>query len=658
MKKINQLENNYNLKINELNILEVLESNSVDYLNNFNIPISFDNKENVISYWNDKNWIFYSLRKNYLLQLDAYRDIGDKLFNELKLLTLYIYYKKYKNNYDSKFIKVVTQQLYIIIKECQKLGYSSIIELNDDLKFIQIMKNITGRYAFRTLQACLVNLQSANKLNNPYYPLKINFVEKITKLNKIGFNIKELAKKYSSSQSDYVDQTLYIPNKIQSKLIYECIKNIEEKRHNLTNIMNCLEEDYLLYEKTKKEFNITNISSATATIKSNMRRKKLKEVKNLLKKHNIEDFESIAEAHEEIKLLATACSILMLNFSGMRINELCNIKTDGFKVVNTEPKLYVLRSYETKISGGQIADYITSPIIKDCVDILKEIHALASKYDKNINPTDLFVTTRHNKLLTYGRADSIGSNISDFAKNLNLIIDSEDLKESELLNGPRDYIKEGKIWPLGSHQFRRTLIVNFVSHRLGTINAVKQQVKHMYATMTEYYAKNSQLANKFSLKIDKEIAESIEDELLNEGVRQYKQFYYSDEPLAGIKGKEIMKERASIKVLSDDEIKQVFKTGLYKISKSMYGYCTKGNLCDKKEAIDPTFCGASCSTMVITKENADNWQKLYFRNYKLLNSGVELSIEGIPMNAAKTTMQSQNEVAKKIMEQFNMKYED
>lgn len=33
-------------------------------------------------------------------------------------------------------------------------------------------------------------------------------------------------------------------------------------------------------------------------------------------------------------------------------------------------------------------------------------------------------------------------------------------------------------------------------------------------------------------------------------------------------------------------------------------------------------------------------------------------IAGIPMNAAKTPMQSQNEAAKKIMKNFNIKYED
>ena len=88
----------------------------------------------------------------------------------------------------------------------------------------------------------------------------------------------------------------------------------------------------------------------------------------------------------------------------------------------------------------------------------------------------------------------------------------------------------------------------------------------------------------------------------------------------------------------------------------MYGYCTKGNLCDRKDVIDPTFCGANCSTMIITKENALNWQKLYFRNKKILSN--ELSIGGIPMNASKTTMQSQNEIAKNIMNKFNIKYED
>lgn len=657
MSKLKNSFNNQNIPITKENILEVLQKESLEYYNRYNIPISFDLEGNIISFWNDKNWKFLSSKeKNYILNIGDYNDLNENLFNEIKLLTLYIYYIKYKKNYDSKFIRAELTQLYNIIKECNNLEYSSVLELNEDFKLIQVLENIKGRYAFRTLQACLVTLQLANKLNNPNLPLNINFVEKIRKLNKGSLKIKDLAKKYSITKNDYVDQTLYIPNKIQSKLINECIKNIEEKRHNLTNIMNCLEEDYLLYEKAKKDFNINKISIATATMKSNMRRKKLKEVQNLLIKHNISHFQSISEAQKEIKLLATSCSILMLNFSGMRINELCKIKTDGFKVVNSEPKLYILRSYETKISGGQIADYITSPIIKDCIDILKEIHAFAAKYDDSIDPSNLFVTSKHHKLLTYGRADSIGEHINDFAKNLNLVIDMEDLKESELLNGPRDYIKVGEIWPLASHQFRRTLIVNFVSHRLGTINAVKQQVKHMYATMTEYYAKNSQLALTFNLNVVKEIYDNIEEELLNEGVRQYKKFYYSEEPLAGIKGKEIMEKRQNIKVLSDNEIKQLFKSGLYKISKSMYGYCTKGNLCDKKEAIDPTFCGASCSTMIITKENANNWQKLYFRNKKLLEN--DFNIGGIPMSAAKTTMQSQNEVAKGIMDKFNMKYED
>lgn len=349
--------------------------------------------------------------------------------------------------------------------------------------------------------------------------------------------------------------------------------------------------------------------------------------------------------------------ILLLSFSGMRINEVFNIKIDGFNIINSEPKMYVIRSFETKITGGQVVDYVTSPIIKDVFEVLIKIHSLTKKYDNTANNDQLFTSSKHQKLIGYGNLLNVSANLKEYAKDLNLFISKEDVKESELINGYRDYIKEGEIWPLASHQFRRTLIVNFVSHRLGSINAVKQQVKHMFASMTEYYAKNSNLAESFDLNVVKEISESIENELLEEGVRQYKNIYYSNDILAGEKGKEIMSSRDFTNILSDDEIKQLFKTGLYKLSKSLYGYCTKGNLCDKKEAIDPTFCGAKCNTMIITKESALNWKKLYIKNKKILEDSSNLIIGGISLSSAKTTMQSQNEIAKNIMNAFNIDYE-
>lgn len=590
--------------------------------------------------------------KTFTLNFKNYSELTNLFMMQFKYIILLVYLHNEKKYRSPHKIKNIASCMYPVLVACQSVGFSSIVELNDELHFFSMMNYLKGNYTFRTLENILSTLKAFNALNSSL-GLKIN-INSNHYASKTGFNAKELAIKYSKTQSDYVAQTLYIPSKIHSKLISTCIEFIDTKRIYLTDMLSLLEEDYLMYENLKVKLKIKSVVEQRPLIAN----AKKKPTLALFKKYNLTQYSSLLEIQKEIRLLATSCIILMLNFSGMRVNELINIKTDGFKITNSEPKLYVLRSYETKISGGQIADYITSPIVKDAFDILKAIHAVAARYDTSIDPTDLFVTSKHQKLLSYGTLTSIQGHISDFAKEIGLTIDYEDVKESDLFNGPREDIKQGLIWPLASHQFRRTLIVNFVAHRLGSINAVKQQVKHMYATMTEYYARNSQLAESFGLHVVKDITVNIEEELLNEGVRQYKQFYYSDEVLSGIRGQEIMEERKHINILSDDEIKQLFKTGLYKISKSMYGYCTKGNLCDKKEAIDPTFCGASCSTMIITKENAQNWQKLYFKNKKLLDMQKDLVIAGVPMSAAKTTMQSQNEVAKHIMDKFNIKYED
>ena len=72
----------------------------------------------------------------------------------------------------------------------------------------------------------------------------------------------------------------------------------------------------------------------------------------------------------------------------------------------------------------------------------------------------------------------------------------------------------------------------------------------------------------------------------------------------------------------------MFESGQYKLTQTPYGYCTKGDECDKSGVVDPTFCGASCSNMIITYKNALNWKKLYERNNKLFNNKDKFLIYG------------------------------
>lgn len=643
-------------------LYNLLINNSIENINRINPAILFDKEDKVVSYWNDDEWDFSFEGKSKengtsaIFKRSDYKDLEQSYFDEIKYLTLIVYIKKYDSYKYLTIFKKKANQFAVFMRQVQKLKLSTIRELNEELNFIDVLRNIKGLYTWRTLENMLNVLREASEIDIPNFNLKINFAVKQTRSTKNSLSVKDMAIKYSKTESNFVDQTLYIPYALHSKLVSNCIDDINNKSKYLDNMMSFLEEDYLLYEEIKDKCSIKNVSIPSS--KKKIRREKSGLVKELLLRYDLNQFESAINIQKEIRILSTSCMILLLSFSGMRINEIFNIKIDGFNIINSEPKMYVIRSFETKITGGQVVDYVTSPIIKDVFEVLNKIHSLTKKYDNTANKDNLFTSSKHQKLIGYGNLINASINLKEYTKEIGLFVSKEDIKESELINGYRDYIKEGEIWPLASHQFRRTLIVNFVSHRLGSINAVKQQVKHIFASMTEYYAKNSNLAESFDLKVVKEISESIENELLEEGVRQYKNIYYSNDILAGEKGKEIMSNRDFTNVLSDDEIKQLFKTGLYKLSKSLYGYCTKGNLCDKKEAIDPTFCGAKCNTMIITKETALNWKKLYIKNKKLLESSSNLIIGGIALSSAKTTMQSQNEIAKQIMNSFNIDYEE
>jgi len=303
-----------------------------------------------------------------------------------------------------------------------------------------------------------------------------------------------------------------------------------------------------------------------------------------------------------------------------------------------------------------VVDYITSPIIKKVFKSLNAIQSATRKYGSDENKDNLFLKEKNQKLFSYYDTSLMNKNLKWFVDKFNIVVDEESFKEHELINGKlNNKIKVGEKWHLSSHQFRRTLIVNFVSHNLSTINEVKQQVKHMYATMTEYYAKNSQLASQFKLRQIDSIINEIQKEKIEENVRKYKDFYYSGNVLAGKKGESILQERLIADVLSDEEIRLMFKTGAYKLTKSTYGYCTKGDLCDKGGIADPTFCGMNCNTMIITKENALEWKKLYDRNEKLLSNSKELLFyNGISLEGAITMMKNQNIVAKKILESFGI----
>lgn len=656
--------NNFLTTINEdiqSDIVDI-ENKSLEYIINNNIPVSFDTDLKPISFWHDDVWIFSSLnltKKN--INVSQYKEImNSKLFEEFKLSIYTLFLKSYIEGNKKDMIKIASV-LAPIFENASIIGFKSITKINNELNFIKLLEQIKGLYSTKTLEGKLIALRDIEKLNLKSIPLNIKLNSKKRKFEKNTFSINELSKKYANQKKLDVEQSLYIPQKIHSNLINECINKIEINYKILDKIDKVLEEDLIIFQRLLNNFENNGIKDRKLIIDKIKKHRESKSnkdlsIRDLLKKHKIYNrFNNYEILKQECREIAASGFCLIATFTGMRANEIFNIKTDGYRKIKTDPELHVIRSFETKISGGQSVDYITSPIIEKVFESLIKIQNITRKYGNEKNKDKLFCSESNQKLLSYGDPSQMRKTINNFAKKINLKIDKESFKEHIKINGVNNSIKQGNIWPIKAHQFRRTLIMNFVAHNLSDLSAVKQQVKHMYSTMTEYYANNSQVLSQLKLNTPDSILSDIEDERLDENVRNYKEFYYGKEHLSGKKGVEIEKQRAIIDVLSDEEIKMMFKSGAYKLTRSTYGFCTKGDLCDKNDIADPSFCGISCNTMIITKNNALEWKKLYNRNQKLLkDSDKFLMIGNMKMKGAITMMKNQNMVAEKILKEFNI----
>lgn len=590
---------------------------------------------------------------NSSLDFTSYKSLNSKFLLDFKIVMFHFILKEYKKyKIDSIFNK--TSKIFDFFFHSQELGYSSITDLSDPVNFIQVLEQMKDKFTYGTLNLKIITLRAISELDIPELNFELPLNKKGLKNINGTFLIEDLSLKYSLNKTASYNQTLYIPKRIFSELIQHSLDIINKEEKNIETYLNFLEEDYLNYEE-----HIRNLPEKISHINKKAKMDKLsiqrtKDNRELLAKYNIE-YTNNAEISKILNRLCLASSFLILAFTGMRSNELYNIKQNSFhKIKTSSHMLYFIRTYETKISGGSNVDFITSPICENAMNIIDKIHSLARKYENDTSGY-IFSISKHQKIPSF----------SDITRHFNLLVEDfdirineEDLRDSVLLNGHCEEVKVGKYWPIKGHQLRRTLIVNFVSHMNIDINSVKQQVKHMYATMTEYYAKNSQLAKVLNMKQADDITKDIDEELINENVRQHKKLYYEEPILEGVKGKEIIQQRSATSVLTDLELKNIYKKGLLKLTRSTFGYCTKGENCDKNEVVDPTFCGARCDTMIITLQNALEWQKMYNRNRKLMNNKHLLMVDGLSIDGTETLLQSQMEVAKKIMKSFNLEYEE
>nr|MBF4444028.1 integrase [Vibrio anguillarum] len=99
----------------------------------------------------------------------------------------------------------------------------------------------------------------------------------------------------------------------------------------------------------------------------------------------------------------------------------------------------------------------------------------------------------------------------------NAIITEDDLEEFRLINPNREpqraaeNLKVGNIWPLTTHQLRRTFAVFSKRHNLCHDIAIKEQFKHLDLPTTEWYGEGGLASKIKALQIDTELQSFLND---------------------------------------------------------------------------------------------------------------------------------------------------
>ena len=153
-------------------------------------------------------------------------------------------------------------------------------------------------------------------------------------------------------------------------------------------------------------------------------------------------------------------------------------------------------------------------------------------------------------------------------------------------------VKVGQPWPLAPHQFRRTLAFYCIKNRLSTLVALKQQFKHLYLAMTEWYTNGGKLASLRDLTVDENVRKILNDISTETTANKIFKQWHSDETLSGSYGKTIMKMRGDVPTIygSWEVIYKAVKEGKLTLHGSMHSYCKSGYDCDMDGVVTPQFC--------------------------------------------------------------------
>lgn len=359
--------------------------------------------------------------------------------------------------------------------------------------------------------------------------------------------------------------------------------------------------------------------------------------------------ENYAAISKDVSSLKGLTNALVLAFTGMRDGEALALKNDCLTIrkIKGVRNFFVTTALSKTTDGQQDLEWICSETTASAIELLVDVNSLVMQKAKSIlNTMGDELTLEYKNELHQGVIENsmftpsyyLGGcgffritkrpNYStfDITNYFRIPVDSHDIDQLERLgcnyqsvspsskNRGKPY-SPGDIFNFTPHQFRHTFAWFIIANRLGELDDIRYQFKHLWESMTLIYAKRGYESIGELLNLADQYSEEMTKLTVTELVQ------YSEERSIAGKGGNKFSQRIR-EMLGDQHTSGTqahFKDAsqlIEYVSKNSdnlrgvgHGYCTKSNDCKIKNVADPSHC-VYCDGYISTPRHLPYWKAI------------------------------------------------
>ncbi|MCG9729774.1 hypothetical protein L1D44_07920 [Shewanella sp. Isolate13] len=633
-------------KVKIQDVVTLYENENWDAL--YNVVICRDRDGKVVARFGQNDWCIKPItRDKYKNHLDfRFLDGSPELQLELKLIAYgWLFHKDRSGKKVQKTSTIISRfsKSKHIYEYLKSINSTSLYALSSEKKWSDFKGMLIAKDFSQGSLISIFCALNAILILQPWLKKNFGF--------KMKFESRKLAAELSNKEQQ---QTLVIPERLSDDIYGKAIELVNQaypSRGEIAKIVELLQQNYLAgksvsdkkiknggrYTCTDNFGNIIDNHKYALFINDNQPKNLKDIIKEALQKTKTLKgikLDNSLDWKSYLGQVITACYICCGAFSGMRDSELGELTPKSYYKDRFEGRDYHMLQSRTFKLGEKREVWVAAPIAKKAIEL---ISTLTKEWRKKLKEDPTYNDTVWCNQGHRSKLPVLITHWPDrlklFCKQFGFVVTQEDYQEC-LDSNPKslDAVKEnvivGKPWPLSPHQFRRSLAFYTIKHRLGTNLAIKQQFKHLYLSMTEWYSDGGRLASLKALAVDNKLQATLDEINIENTTNTIFKQWHSNEPLSGKHGKAIIKMREDIPHIysSWDLIYRAVKKGTLTLHGTAHSYCKNGYKCDMDGVVTPQFCvNCESDSSIIDENQAKWWQKKHQNLVRYMALGEDIS---------------------------------